>query len=343
MRYPEFLNENGTIGFVAPSFGCVIEPYLSAFKSALERFKSMGYGTDLGANCYADKGMGISNTPEECAKELTKMYMSKENDVLISCGGGEMMCKILEHMDFELLRSASPKWFLGYSDNTNFVYPSTVILDTASIYGPCAPTFGMKEWDKALKDTLDILAGEKTEVSGYERWEKESLKSADNPLEPYNLTEKKELVLYEGEKKADALKMHGRLIGGCLDSLLTLAGTRFDKTKDFIEKYKDDGILWFLESCDLSVLQMNRGLWQLKNCGWFEGAGGFIIGRPLHFDDAEFGFDRHNAVLDVLGDLGVPVCMDADIGHLPPSMPIVSGAMADVTCDDNIIMNYSFE
>ena len=343
MRYPEFLKEKGTIGFVAPSFGCVTEPYFSAFKNALERFKSMGYGTDIGANCYADKGMGISNTPEECARELTEMYLSKDNDVLISCGGGEMMCKILEHMDFELLKSVSPKWFLGYSDNTNFVYPSTVILDTASVYGQCAPTFGMREWDNVLYDTWGILTGKKTEVSGFGLWEKESLKSADNPLEPYNLTEKKELVLYEGEKRVVSLEMHGRLIGGCLDSLLTLAGTGFDRTKDFIKKYRDDGILWFLESCDLSVLQMNRGLWQLKNCGWFEGANGFIIGRPLHFDDTECGFDRHNAVLDVLSDIGVPICMDADIGHLPPSMPIVSGAIADVTCNDNIHIKYSFE
>ena len=343
MRYPGFLKEKGTIGFVAPSFGCVIEPYFSGFKSALERFKSMGYGTDIGANCYADKGMGISNTPEECARELTEMYMSKENDVLISCGGGEMMCKILRFLDFERLGSADPKWFLGYSDNTNYVYPSTVMLDTASIYGPCAPTFGMREWDKALQDAWDVLTGRTMQVSGYELWEKESLKSADNPLEPYNLTEKKELVLYDGKKRTACLSMHGRLIGGCLDSLLTLAGTKFDKTGDFTAKYKDDGILWFLESCDLSVLQMNRGLWQLKNCGWFEGASGFIIGRPLHFDDTECGFDRHNAVLDVLADLGVPICMDADIGHLPPSIPVVSGAVADVTCDDNINIKYSFE
>ena len=32
MRYPEFLKDNGSIGFVAPSFGCNIEPYKSALK-----------------------------------------------------------------------------------------------------------------------------------------------------------------------------------------------------------------------------------------------------------------------------------------------------------------------
>lgn len=36
MRYPEFLKENGSIGFVAPSFGCATEPYKTAFKNAQE-------------------------------------------------------------------------------------------------------------------------------------------------------------------------------------------------------------------------------------------------------------------------------------------------------------------
>ena len=32
MRYPEFLSEGGTIGFVAPSFGCATEPYITDLK-----------------------------------------------------------------------------------------------------------------------------------------------------------------------------------------------------------------------------------------------------------------------------------------------------------------------
>ena len=343
MRYPSVLKENGTLGFVAPSFGCVTEPYFSAFKNALATFEKMGYKIKLGPNCYESSGMGISNTPEACAKELFDMYKSSDADVLLSCGGGEMMCKILEFLDFEALKEADPKWFLGYSDNTNFIYPSTVMLDTAAVYGPCAPTFGMRTWHKALVDTWDILSGKTLRVSGYDKWESESLKSEENPLEPYNVTEEKKLVLFNGKDKRSGLKFSGRLIGGCLDSLLTLAGTRFDKTKDFILRYKEDGIVWFLESCDLSVLQMNRGLWQLKNAGWFEGATGFIIGRPYHFDDEECGFDRINAVTDVLSGMGVPICLDADLGHLPPTVPIISGALANVTCDTNITLEYDLK
>ena len=78
------------------------------------------YQCQLGPNCYASEGIGISNTPEKCGKELTEGYVSGENDCLISCGGGEMMCEILEHVDFEAIRKAPAKWYLGYSDNNEF-------------------------------------------------------------------------------------------------------------------------------------------------------------------------------------------------------------------------------
>ena len=86
MRYPEFLSEGGTIGFVAPSFGCATEPYKTAFGMTIKRFEKEGYTVELGPNCYEDNGIGISNTPQECGKELTQMYESNVNDVLILTG-----------------------------------------------------------------------------------------------------------------------------------------------------------------------------------------------------------------------------------------------------------------
>ena len=54
MRYPGSLKKGGTIGFVAPSFGCTTEPYKTSFENAIKTFRDMGYKTLLGPNCYAD-------------------------------------------------------------------------------------------------------------------------------------------------------------------------------------------------------------------------------------------------------------------------------------------------
>ena len=102
MRYPEFLKDRGTIGFVAPSMGCTTEPYRSAFDNAIKRFHSMGYKTIEGPNCRCDSGIGISNTPKKCAEELNESYASADSDVLISCGGGELMCEVVPYIDFVL-------------------------------------------------------------------------------------------------------------------------------------------------------------------------------------------------------------------------------------------------
>lgn len=342
MRYPKFLQENGTIGFVAPSFGCATEPYKSAFDNALIKLKGLGYNYVLGPNCYADKGIGISNTPKLCADELNKAYVSAESDVIISCGGGELMCEVVPYIDFDRIKAAEPKWYMGYSDNTNFTFLSNILSDTAAIYGPCAASFGMDKWHDSLNDAMDMLRGAKKSFSGYDKWELESLKDEDNPYAVYNLTEKTEYKYYPDSLNNEA-KISGRLIGGCVDCLVNLLGTEFDKVTEFTDRYADDGIIWFLECCDLNVMSIRRAFWNMKYAGWFKNVKGFMIGRPMHYNEPMMGLDQYSAVTEILKEFDVPVIMDLDIGHLPPMMPIISGAKATVTAKgNNITVDYDF-
>ena len=343
MRYPDYLKEEGVIGLVAPSFGCTFEPYKSCLDAAIKRFNGMGYKIVEGPNCRKDDGIGISSTPENCGKELTEYYCSGDNDVLISCGGGELMCETLDYVDFEAVKKAEPKWYMGYSDNTNFTFLLNTICDTASIYGPCAGAFGMHELHPALEDAIKAFTGKLNKVSGYDKFELESLKDEEHPYAAYNLTETKELRLFMGESEMNRLPaFSGRLTGGCLDCLANLVGTKYDNVEAFNEKYKDEGIVWFLEACDLNVMSIRRALWNLDRAGWFKYAKGFIIGRPLAAWKQEMmGLDQYNAVTGILGKYNVPIVMDADVGHLPPAMPIISGAKADVSCDgSNVTLLY---
>ena len=326
MRYPKFLSKGGTIGFIAPSFGCNREPYMSGFNNALKTLAEKGFKTDLGPNCYAGEGLGISNTPELCGAEVNQYFCEKNVDAIISCGGGELMCEILDHVDFEAIAKAEPKWYMGYSDNTNLTFLLTTLCDTASIYGPNAPAFGMEPWHPAVHDALGVMTGSKMEMHGYSHWEKESLKTKDDPLVPYNVTEPRVMQLSE----PGVVSMKGRLLGGCLDCLATLAGTCYDQVAAFNERYKEDGVIWFLEACDLNPMDLRRALWRLKHAGWFENARGFLFGRPLHYGEEIMGLTMYKAVLDMLGDLDVPIVMDVDLGHLPPAIPLICGAMAQV-------------
>ena len=341
MRFPEFLKEHGTIGFVAPSFGCATEPYYTAFAHARERFGQMGYHTQMGPNCLVDKGIGISNDPALCGKELNESYCGTENDVIISCGGGELMCEVVPYIDFAGIAQAKPKWYMGFSDNTNFTFLSATIADTAAIYGPCAAAFGMEPWHPAVQDALDLLCGKITRVHNYDLWEKESVKDEEHPLAPYHVPEPVELKVFP--QGAENVTMEGRLIGGCMDCLVNLLGTRFDHVKEFQERYKEDGFLWFLEACDLNVMSIRRAIWQMKEAGWFSHVKGFLIGRPVCFGEEAFGIDHYRAVTDLLAEYQVPVIMDLDIGHMAPMMPVVTGAMAKAHVQGNtFVLDYEW-
>ena len=330
MRYPEFLAPGGRIGFIAPSFGCSTEPYASAFGAALELFQSRGYRTVLGPNCYEDKGLGKSNTPEACGAEINDFFLNDRADVILSCGGGETMCEDLPFTDFEKIAQAKPHWYMGYSDNTNLTFTLPTLCDTAAVYGPCAPAFGMQPLHPSLEDAFAVLTGKKSEFTNYEGWEKESLKKEEDPFEPYNITEPYGMTVLGGGEA----HFSGRLIGGCLDCLVNLCGTRFDRAAEFAERYKEDGIIWFTEACDLSAMDVRRALWQLREAGWFRHASGFILGRPYYFGEDFMGMSFNDAAREILGGLGVPVLPNADLGHLPPMMPFVAGALAKIDAQD---------
>lgn len=159
-----------------------------------------------------------------------------------------------------------------------------------------------------------------------------------------NVTEKRITPAFIGSKRIACedtdITFSGRLIGGCMDCLVNILGTKYDKVADFNERYKEDGFIWFLESCDLNVFAIRRAMWQMENAGWFKYLKGFVIGRPLVFGQEMMGLDQYEAVLGIIGKYNVPVIMDADLGHLSPTMPLIYGSVATVSIKGN---NYSID
>ncbi len=339
MKEINYLKEHGTIELIAPSFGCVTEPYKTRLLYAIKNLKEDSFNVVEGENIYLALDKTRSNTPKKCAYEFNKAYLDPSIDVIISVGGGETMCEILPYVDFKTISKVKSKLFMGFSDNTNLTYTLTTIAEVYSIYGVNAGAFAFKPYVYSTKDSLDLLMGKTKKVEGYPYWEKEKFPEAkENPLCESNYSEIKKIITYP---KKDELFFEGRLLGGCLDCLLNLCGTRFDKTRSYIEKYRDDGIIFFLESCELSPIDIERGLFQLKEAGWFKYVKGFIIGRPLDFDSKPFGVSHIEAFKKSLKKFNVPLLMDVDLGHFDPSMPIITGAKAKVTYKNkNIIIDY---
>lgn len=345
MRIPKFLKPGDTIGITAPSFGATTEPYVTRFKEAVRLFKQEGFKIKIGSTCRKHDGLGISTKPEIAAKELEDFYLDSQVDAIISCGGGELMCETVGFLDFEKIKKARPKWFMGYSDNTNFEFPLATICNTASIYGHCISGFG-KPWEESEKESIALLTGSSKSVQGFEKFQLPEVgteaKEA-NPISSYICTEKKVLRNYlpvsgglKKIKSTEEIKIKGTLLGGCLDVLENLCGTKLDAVKAF--KKKHEKIIWVLEACDYNPMGIRRAMWHLDQCGWFEQTAGFVIGRPLaSFRSEMMGVDSYNAVTDIVSKYRVPVIMDADVGHIAPTMPLVIGAEALVEAKGNKI------
>lgn len=329
---PKKINKNAKITLVAPSFGCTTEPYKTRLEAAIKIFKDLGYEVVEGDNIFLADGIASSNTPQERAREFMRAYES-DTDIIMSVGGGELMCEILPYVDFKRIKRQKPKWFIGFSDNTNLTFTLTTICNLVTIYGPCATKFYLYPFKFDVKDAINLLEGKRT-FRGYPRWEKESLASEEKPLTKLNLTERKIIKPFNYKEP-----FYGTMLGGCLDCLVNLCGTKYDNVSNFINKHT--GIIWYLEACDLSPIGIRRALFQLKEAGWFRKVKGFLIGRPL-CDNAElFGVDKYTAVIDVLESFNVPILMDVDLGHFAPSMPIKNGAKALVSYQEsNIKIEY---
>ena len=332
MRYPKFIKPGDTIGFVAPSFGATTYPYNTRVKWSKRYFEQLGYNVVIGNNVYKSELPYLSNTPEEIGKEFMGMYSNPNVSLLLSVGGGEMQFETLPYIDFDAIKNLEPKWFNGFSDNTNYSFLLTTISDVASIYGHCAGAFSMRNKDQSIIDDYMLMNGRKFVIDGYDKFQlKSSAYQKTHPLASYNLKEKKVITSVFNEEE----HFEGRLLGGCIDILSLICGTKYDNVKAFNEKYKDDGVIWFLEACDLTPQALRRVLLQLKMAGWFETAKGFLIGRSAAaFKMEEFGLNRINAI-DVLKDLNVPILIDVDLGHLPPTMPIICGSYGVVDYKNN--------
>ncbi len=348
IKRPEYIKKGDTIGITAPSFGPGIEPYSLLYPIAKENIAKRGYDVIDGETVFRTDGIGIATDPEFAAKELMDFYKRGDIDAIISAGGGELMNETITYVDFDELREYRPKWFMGYSDNTNFVFPLVTITGVQAIYGPCISEFAMN-WQDTQRDSFALLEGTKSSFDGYRRFvdpedenpfDGEPVYTDENLRAPYKFNADRELVTYlpgDGgliRAGSEPVHMEGVLLGGCLDIISNLIGTRFDRVEEFIKENPD--IIWVIEACDLSPMSIRRSLWNMREAGWLEGARGFIIGRPRESWKQEMmGVDQYNAVTDVLKNMGVPVIMDAEIGHIDPMLPVIMGARAVVRAAGN--------
>jgi len=124
----------------------------------------------------------------------------------------------------------------------------------------------------------------------------------------------------------------GILIGGCIDVLKDLIGTKFDKTNEFLEKYKDEGFIWYFDVFSMTSEALYNTLLQFKYAGWFKYTKAILIGKvciPNTFVDMTYEELIKKAIQDI------PVVYKFDVGHVKPSFTMINGMKVRIISDKN--------
>ena len=325
MIFPRFLENNNKIGVTAPSSGAVKETDKLRFTNACNTLKLKGYDVTFTDNVFTSDPYGRSSDKKTRADEFMSLINDASVDYIISAKGGDFLAEMLPLIDFDAIKK-NPKWVQGYSDNTSILIGITTLCDIATVYSYNFGNFGMNTWHKSISDNLSILEGKLKVQESFKMYQN----SFDDNTNGFVFTDN--VILKSGNNKEEET-LEGRLIGGCLDVLVDIAGTKYENVSGFADKYATDGILWYIESFDAIGERIIINLWKLKELGWFKNVKGFIFGRPCFYKSfCELSYME--AVMTALAEYNVPIIFDADIGHREPQWTMINGAKAKIHYKD---------
>ena len=328
--YPAKVEIGANIGVTAMSSGLGDDRGKIKLENARKNFINKGFQIVETDNVKMDKKLVSSSSIDRANQFLELLEREDIPYIIIACGGEFLMETIpFLHENKEKILNSKPKWIQGFSDVSLLNFYLTTNYNIATIHANSFSSFAMIPWDKSLKTPVDFVQNPSDFMqNNYHFFEKERDRSPGAECNPYNLTEK---VVYKNLYEGDA-SFSGRIIGGCVDVLKVLLGTPFDNTKNFCNSF-EEGMVWYLENCEMPITDMKRTLWQMKMAGWFENAKGFIFGRTN--SRADIGdFTYEDALHDILDDLKVPVIYDVDFGHVAPQWTIINGAFAEFEYSD---------
>ena len=314
MIFPKYLDDNGTIGITACSAGVLKK--IEKYEKSISNVKKQGFNIIETPNVRTD-GV-VSSDRVTRARELESLFLNKDVDMVAIASGGDFLYDMLTEVDFSILTN-NVKWLAGSSDPTSLLYILTTNYDIATVYSPCNMSgFHEDNLHESYLNYFKILKGNLVKQNKYPFKEGESFSDEMNvPNEWININ---------GD-----VDEKGILIGGCIEVLKDIIGTKFDKTNEFLEKYKDEGFIWYFDVFSMTSEGLYNTLLQFKNAGWFKYANAVVIGKvcfPNTFTDMKY----EDAIKNSLED--VKCIFNFDIGHVKPSFTMINGMKARVVSND---------
>lgn len=305
---PKRLQPGDTIAIAAPSGPAPLERHheLHAAVAVLQDLGFRARVTPLVAS--ADQHFWRAAPPEVQAAELNGLLADPEVRAIIAFNGGNGTTAYLDRIDYDAVRR-DPKPLLGYSDITALHLALHSQTGLVGFHADLAHGFSGVHWPQsperhaAIRDLVfGLLTGKIDDVS----------LPAENTWETWKPG-----------------KATGRLVGGLLDRLINVQASPYAFAPETW-----DGAVFFWEDVGRNLGHVWNQLHVLRMQGVFDRVSAMVVGIPLDVaipDEAPGGpVSVREVVLDVLGDIRIPVLAGVDFGHTGPNLPMPIGARAEV-------------
>ncbi|WP_414048094.1 S66 peptidase family protein [Macrococcus equi] len=326
IQYPKLKNHY-TIGVTAPSSG--IDEHLHNLIHELKSKFNDNHKMIIGDTTFTQYKAKAGDAKIR-GNELKRFLQSTEVDIIIPPWGGELAIEVLEYIDY---KNIVPKWIIGYSDISPILLSITLKTGMATAHGTNLVDLRGKYSDTTTAKWETVLkTKEKESVIQYSSEHFQS-KWDHSKTSEYVFNFDKD-TLWKSIGDNNKIKFEGRILGGCIDVIHHLVGTPYGDVKAFRNKFiNNEPLIWYLENCEQSPVELRRSLVQMRYAGWFENCNGIMFGRtPVDFDTE--GYTIEDVYQDIANDLNIPIIYDIDCGHQPPQITFINGSYGVVEYKD---------
>jgi len=289
---PSRLAPGARVAVVAPS-GPIVEERLQAGLDLLR-----GWDLDPVAAPHVldrDPGLGyLAGTDADRAADLQRAWCDPSVDAVLCARGGYGAQRVVDLLDWDAMRAAGPKVFIGFSDSTTLHEAFAVRLGLVTLYGPVAAGADFVKNARTQEHLRATLFAPETV---------RTLTSSGTALAPG--------------------RARGVTLGGCLSLLATGYGTPHTRAGA-------RGGLLLIEDVAEPPYAVDRALTQLLRTGWLDGVTGVGLGS---WDRCGAYEELRPVLADRLGGLGVPVVEELGFGHCEGAVTVPFGVSAVLDAD----------
>lgn len=285
---PAALRDGDCIGLAAPASPCDA----MALEAGVQMLRALGFRVHYTPRLF-ERYRYLAGTDAARAAELQALFANPEIQAIFCCRGGYGSQRLLPYLDAALIR-AHPKILMGYSDVTSLLLYCYSQCQLVTLHGPVvAGDLHPGVAPASQRQLKGLLTGD--------------VRAMQIPAE----AQARLTVLRAG-------RATGRLLGGCLSLLVCAIGTPY-------QPCLRETIL-FLEDRGERLYAIDRMLTYLKLTGVLQGVRGLIFGQMERVAaDRHLPYGMEEVIVDVLGDLGIPMLYGLPAGHCPDALTLPFG------------------